>query len=472
LYGFGRLFFILKISFKRSVAEEITVMKTVKALALPCLVFGALATACIKSAIPTPPPPPSNSTSVAITGISPVAGAAGISDTLTGTGFSAAIALDSVYFNGKTASIISASTTRLIVVVPAGVSTGDVTVSVNGQVATGPLFMVGTDTATYLNDTAYIVSTLTSGILSVPSSLVLDANGNLFVVDYGHNLIRKVTPAGMLTTFAGSGQDVHADGMDTAAGFFQPQNITIDPSGILYVSEPDYNDIRKISPGAAVSTFIGEPTTGYVDGTGSAARFHGISALTCDNQGNLFVWDGGNRNFRKITPGTVVTTFAGSGTLGTADGTGTAASFGAAYDLCVDAANNIYVADGYYNTIRKITPSGVVTTIAGVADPDHFYDVDGVGTQAKFAGPSGIAADKYGNLYVSDWAINGATIRKITPSGVVTTIAGVPGVQGSADGPAHQATFQDPSTLVVAPNGVVYVCDEGAGSIRVLTPVR
>src|ERR1700722_18819571 len=110
-------------------------MKTFQALTLSSIAFGLLMTACIKNAIPIPPPPPSGTAPVAITGISPVAGPAGISDTVTGRGFSAAIASDSVYFNGKGATILSASTTRLIVIVPAGVSTGDVSVTVNGQVA-------------------------------------------------------------------------------------------------------------------------------------------------------------------------------------------------------------------------------------------------------------------------------------------------------------------------------------------------
>jgi sugar lactone lactonase YvrE len=448
-------------------------MKTIKALALSCIFLGLLATACIKSAIPIPPPPPSlTSSSVSITGISPVSGPAGIPDTVSGRGFSSAVALDSVYFNGKSARIVSASTTQLIVVVPPGVTTGDVTVSIGGQAATGPLFTVGTDTTTYVNDTAYIVSTLTSGSLSVPSNVVLDASGNLFVVDYGHNLIRKVTPAGVLTTFAGSGQEASVDGNGTNASFFNPQNIAIDPSGNLYVVQPDYANIRKITPTGDVSTFAGGPTTGYVNATGTAALFYNPNSIVGDPQGNLYLFDGGNFYIRKITSAAVVSTFVGSGVIGITDGTGSAASLATAYGMCLDGAGNLYMADGMYNIIRKVTPAGVVTTIAGVADPDHFYDVDGIGTQAKFAGPAGIAADKYGNLYVSDWAVNGATIRKITPAGVVTTIAGVPGVQGSADGPAHQATFQDPSSLVVAPSGVIYVCDEGAGSIRVLTPVR
>lgn len=448
-------------------------MKAFKALTVSGTACALLTSACIKTYIPIPPPPPS-STSLAINSIRPASGLSGINDTITGSGFSAAIANDSVFFNGKSANIVSVSTTQLIVVVPASAGTGNVSVDVSGKAAIGPVFTFSSDTASYVNDTAYTVSTLFSGTFDIMSDIALDLSGNLIIVDYGNtNVIRKITPTGIMSVFAGSGQNQNTDGVGINASFFLPDKITIDANGNFYVSEGQCAAIRKITPNAAVSTFAGGLAIGYKDATGTAALFNGPGAITCDNQGNAFVWDWNNKYIRKITPAAVVTTFVGSGTMGTADGTGSAASFGGASGLCVDAANNIYFADEIYNTIRKITPAGVVTTFAGVADGSgNFSDVDGVGTQAKFAGPQDIASDKYGNLYVCDGAVHGATVRKITPAGVVTTIAGIAGVQGSADGPGHQATFSLPYGIVVAPNGVVYVLDEGNNAIRVLTPIH
>jgi sugar lactone lactonase YvrE len=447
-------------------------MKTIKALALSSIFLGLFATACIKSAIPIPPPPPSGPLgSVSITGISPVSGTAGISDTLTGKGFSSAVALDSVYFNGISARILSASTTQLIVVVPSGVTTGDVTVNVSGQAATGPLFTVGTDTTTYLNDTVYTVSTLVNG-LDVPVAVVLDASGNLFVIDDGFtSLIKKITPSGVVSVFAGSGTS-DINGLGTSASFNSLQSIAVDPGGNLYVTEPETNMIRKITAGGLVSTFAGTADTGYVDAIGTAARFWYPFGITSNSQGNLYVFDGGNFRMRMLTSGAAVTTIAGSGAQGSADGVGSAASLGRSDGMCVDAGGNIYMADMMYNTIRKVTPAGDVTTIAGVPNTDYFYEADGVGTLARFAGPDDIAADKYGNFYIADNSTGGTVVRKMTPSGVVTTIAGIDGVQGSADGPGHQATFMNPWGLAVAPSGVIYVCDAGSHSIRVLTPLR
>jgi serine/threonine-protein kinase len=454
-------------------------MKNIYSLLISFTVLLFLLSACKKDNSSSP-------NSLSIKSINPASGAAGISDTITGTGFSATLAGDSVFFNGKGATILSADSTRLIVTVPAGAGTGHVSVTVNGKTASGPVFTFKIDSNSTANDSVYIVTTLAGSVgggyangtgsaakFSVPNSVALDSGGNVYVNDYGNNAIRKITPAGVVTTFAGGGLAGNANGVGTAASFNGNQAIASDPLGNIYVAEWQNSDVRKISPAAAVSTFAGSQTDGYADGTGTAATFNRVAAIACDKQGTLYVFDVYNNRIRKITSGAVVSLFIGSGTPGSADGTGTAAQLGDVSGMCTDASGNVYMADDLYNTIRKITPAGVCTTIAGKADDSgNFLDADGVGTQASFAGPSSVASDQYGNLFVTDYAVGGATIRKITPAGVVSTIAGVPGVQGSADGPGHQATFQDPWGIVVAPNGVIYVSDGGNGTIRVLTPQR
>jgi hypothetical protein len=452
-------------------------MKISKTLFVSCVASIFLLASCKKQST-------SPGSDLAINSISPVSGTSNINDTLTGTGFSASISDDSVFFNGKSATILSAGTKQLIVSVPAGASTGKVSVSVKGQTATGPVFTFTTDTSG-ASDSVYIVSTLAgsgqSGFVNgtgaaasfaVPNSMVLDASGNLYVNDYGNNVIRKVTPAGVVTTFAGSGQAGNNDGVGIAASFNGPYSVAIDPGGNIYVAEWANNDIRKISPSGAVSTFAGALSYGYTDATGTAARFYHPASIACDNLGNLYVFDDYNNHIRKITSGGLVSTFVGTGTAGKADGTGTSAQVGNVSGMSTDAANNVYMAESLYNTIRKINPAGVVTTIAGRGDSDNLFDADGVGTQASFAGPNDVASDKFGNLFVVDNAVGGATVRKITPAGVVTTIAGIPNTQGSTDGPGHQATFGGPAGIVVAPSGVIYVCDWSNDNIRVLTPQR
>jgi sugar lactone lactonase YvrE len=169
-----------------------------------------------------------------------------------------------------------------------------------------------------------------------------------------------------------------------------------------------------------ITTLAGVPI-GSADGTGSAARFNYPDGVASDSSGNLYVADTGNNTIRKITPAGVVTTLAGTpGIIGSADGTGSHAQFNGPWSVAVDGSGNVYVADTGNNTIRKITSAGVVTTLAGTAGVTG--SADGTGGAASFSAPSGVAADSSGNVYVAD--TNNFTIRKITPAGVVSTLAG------------------------------------------------
>jgi len=194
-----------------------------------------------------------------------------------------------------------------------------------------------------------------------------DASGNVYVADYGLGAIRKVTPEGVVTTIAGLwGSPGSADGTGAAAQFLGPSGLVVLASGDIYVADQGNHTIRKIAPGGLVTTFAGTAgVQGSADGQGAAASFYHPFAIAVDSQGNLFVTDKDNKKIRKITPAGVVSTFAGSGAHGQSDGSGTAASFYYPSGIAIDSADNVYVTDAA--AIRKITPAGVVTTFAGQA---------------------------------------------------------------------------------------------------------
>ncbi len=221
--------------------------------------------------------------------------------------------------------------------------------------------------------------------------------------------------------------------------------------------------IRKITPAAVVTTLAGNGTAGNQNGTGSAATFNQPVGLAVDASGNVFIADYINHLIRKITPAGVVTTFAGSGTPALTDGTGTSASLNGPIALAFDAAGNLIVSDYLNHAIRKITPAGVVTTIAGNGTAGH---VDATGAAARFNRPSGIVADATGNIFICDAQNN--RIRKITSTGVVTTLAGS-GNAGSAEGVGTAAEFNYPMGLCADfANNTLYIADFGNHRIRKL----
>jgi streptogramin lyase len=253
-----------------------------------------------------------------------------------------------------------------------------------------------------------------------PFGIAVGVSGNVYVADAGNNQIRMITPAGMVSKFAGTGIAGAANGTDTAT-FNSPLGVAVDGGGNLYVADYGNNLIRKISAAGVVTTLAGSGVAGAVNGVDTAATFNLPESVAVDAAGNVYVADNGNNLIRKITPAGVVSTLAGSGTAGSANGTGIAASFNSPFGVAVDAAGNVYVADSGNNQIRKITPGGVVTTFAGSGARGAS---NGTGTASSFNTPSGVAVDANGNVYVADE--NNNQIRKITAAGIVTTIASKP----------------------------------------------
>ena len=299
-----------------------------------------------------------------------------------------------------------------------------------------------------------------------PNSVAGDAAGNIFVADTGNNTIRKITPAGVVTTIAGvAGVAGSNDGTGSAARFNSPLGLAMDDSGTIYVADGNNCTIREITAGGTVTTLAGTAGSyGSSDGTGSAASFSMPCGLAVDGAGNIYVADNWNSTIRKITLTGVVTTLAGAaGVSGSADGLGSAAQFRSPSGVAVSNSGMVYVADTYGATIRKISPDGVVTTLAG----GSFGSADGAGSSAQFEFPYGMAVDGDGNVLISDQLAG--TIRRMTPAGVVTTLAGFALNSGATDGIGSAASFNQPGGITVNGSGMIYVADSKNQLIRVIT---
>ncbi|MBA3682982.1 MAG: hypothetical protein H0W73_17730 [Bacteroidetes bacterium] len=296
-----------------------------------------------------------------------------------------------------------------------------------------------------------------------PFGVCSDPSGNIYVADNGNHKIRKITPTGLVTTFAGSGLGGSTDGLGAVASFSNPTGVCSDASGNIYVADNNNHKIRKISPIGLVTTLAGSGTIGAANATGTLASFYNPTGVCSDANGNIYVADNNNNKIRKITPAGVVTTLAGSGSIGAVDAVGTLASFHFPYGLCSDGVGNIYVADSYNHKIRKITSTGTVTNLAGSG---NIGAVDATGILASFAYPISVSSDAFGNVYVADF--NNHKIRKITTSGTVTTFAGS-GTPGAVDAIGVLASFSNPAGICLNPVGDIYIADAGNHKIREIT---
>jgi sugar lactone lactonase YvrE len=312
-----------------------------------------------------------------------------------------------------------------------------------------------------------------SALLNYPTGVGVDAAGNLFIADANNFRVRKVAPAGTISTVAGNGGSQFAgdNGLATSARLFNPNDVAMDAAGNLFIADSGNNRIRKVTPDGVISTVAGNGTSGFSGDSGFAisAELNDPNRVAVDASGNLFIADTGNNRIRKVTPNGVISTVAGNGMRGfTGDGLmAISARLNGPNGVAVDAAGNLFIADTFNYLIRKVTPGGIISTVAGRGG-NGFSGDGGSATSALLNYPTGVGVDAAGNLFIADSGNN--RIRKVTPAGIISTVAGNGSYGYGGDGGlAISASLRGPSELTVDAGGNLFIADTGNNRIRKVT---
>ncbi len=342
------------------------------------------------------------------------------------------------------------------------------TFQANAQIITT---IAGTGTAAFSGDGGIA----TAADLKNPHGVAIDTAGNIYIVDQQNYRIRKINTSGVISTVAGTGSAGYSGdgGPATAAQINRVMSVLLDHSGNFYFADISLH-IRKINSSGIITTIAGNGISGYSGdgGPATAAQFGEPLGLAIDASGNIYCSDDNNMRIRKITPSGIISTFAGSGGTGYGGdgGPATAALFTHPSYLYIDASNNLLVSDNGNHRIRKITPSGTITTIAGNGTPSYSGDA-GQATAASIQYPGGICQDISGNIYIADYSNN--RVRKINPSGIISTFAGTGmAAFGGDGGQATAAKLTLPVDVVAKPDGSLIIADFGNHRVRKIAPVN
>jgi sugar lactone lactonase YvrE len=339
----------------------------------------------------------------------------------------------------------------------------------------------GNGTGTYSGDGGQA----TGAAISSPLDVKADAAGNLYIADYSHHRIRKVNTAGIITTIAGNGTAGFSGdgGQATAAKINSPTGVTVDATGNLYIADDGNNRIRKVSTAGIITTIAGNGTAGF-SGDGGQATAAGLNApwdVAIDNAGNLYIPDLFNNCVRIINTAGIISTVAGSHTLGPGfsgdGGQATDASLLQPSNVTFDNTGNLYIADDGNNRIRMVTTAGIITTVVGTNLPGGYSGDEGPATAAQINDPGGIACDNAGNLYIADVGNN--LIRKVNNLGIITTVAGnITGAGTGSNsgysgdgGQATAANLASPTGVTFDATGNLYIADSYNNRIRTVSNV-
>ena len=307
--------------------------------------------------------------------------------------------------------------------------------------------------------------------LNRPDGVAVDETGNLYITDAGNDRVRRVNPGQTITTIAGIGETGYGGdgGLAIEAQLFHPSGIAVDGTGNLYIADTDNHRVRRVDTAGTITTIAGNGDEGY-SGDGRLAvdaQLANPEGVALDGTGNLYITDRYNHRVRRVDPSGTITTVAGNGQFGySGDGDlAVKAQLRDPWGVTVDGVGNLYIADSGNNCIRRVDAAGIITTVAGIADVYYGYGGDGgLAVEAKLAGPEGVALDGAGNLYIAD--TRNHRVRRVDSAGIITTVAGNGKRGHSGDGPAVVARLEYPSGVAVDHAGNLYIADRNNHRIR------